>query len=376
MIYAPHMLMIGSAGRDSGKTVLACELIRRFAVRAPLVAVKATVVSGSRGACPRGGRGCGACESLAGDYAVSDDAGAPPRKDTARMAAAGASRTLWLRVRRNALDAGAKALLQAAEPASLIVCESNSLRTTIEPGLFVMVRPNASRRPKPSAAKVARLADLPLTFDGRGFTPGIGEIGISQGRWILRENATAVVLAGGHSSRMGRDKALLDIGGKPLISLICDALRPNFKELIVSCADPARYAFVDAIFARDRAADRGPLMGLLCSLDASSSDLNFVVACDMPAIRLYPARRLLRELRNADAAIPCHPAGLEPLYAVYRRSLRRKVAALLGKGKGDVRSLYATCRTRYVDFSDPTPFRNLNTPEDFDEYLSSFRTSV
>ena len=91
-------------------------------------------------ACPRGGKGCGVCSSLEGEYCITDEVNAPADKDTARLLAAGASKVFWLRTLKTHLHEGFSALLERVEPDSMLVCESNSLRQVVEPGIFLMVK--------------------------------------------------------------------------------------------------------------------------------------------------------------------------------------------------------------------------------------------
>jgi len=97
-------------------------------------------------------------------------------------------------------------------------------------------------------------------------------------------NVSAALLLGGASSRMGRDKSMLPINGRPMIEHICRKLRPHFSQVLISAGDEERYAFLGAPVIPDRVPDRGPLMGIASALGASAHDRNVVVACDMPDV--------------------------------------------------------------------------------------------
>lgn len=162
------MLLLGSAGRNAGKTVAACALIeavkkRRF----PLVALKVTSVDHSAPGCHRGGEGCGAC-SFEGAFVLEEQTDPSSAKDTSRLLAAGADRVFWLRAGRTSLAPGFRAFLSVLNgPAqeSLILGESNSLREVVQPGLFIMLK-NKKEPVKKSAGRVAALADLTLETEG------------------------------------------------------------------------------------------------------------------------------------------------------------------------------------------------------------------
>jgi len=111
MIKLDGMLMIGSAGRNIGKTELACALIKKFGKTTDITGIKVTTIKAKDGQCPRGGRGCGVCSSLDGDFWITEETDSNSHKDTARLLAAGASRVFWLRVMKKRLEEGLAALL-------------------------------------------------------------------------------------------------------------------------------------------------------------------------------------------------------------------------------------------------------------------------
>ncbi|MDR1257482.1 MAG: hypothetical protein LBJ86_07020 [Spirochaetaceae bacterium] len=162
MVKCESLILIGSTGRNSGKTYLAAELIRRFA-RVPVAALKITGFERGGGPCPRGGEGCGAC-NIKGEFCLEEELSDGGDKDTALLLAAGARRVFWLRCLRSALEKGFAAFLERAGAISdsLVICESNSLREVIAPGFFIMIRDSGGGKPKPSAERVAGKADFML----------------------------------------------------------------------------------------------------------------------------------------------------------------------------------------------------------------------
>jgi hypothetical protein len=186
MISIPSLLMIGAAHRNAGKTGFACAVIRRQAAAYPITAVKVTSVEAQQGLCPRGGDGCGTCASLDGAFCLSEEKQTDQPKDTSRLLQAGAVRVLWLRVRREHLADGAAALVEAIPAGTLVVCESNSLRQVIEPGVFLVTRRADDPSVKPSCAAVAHLADRVLVFHGDGWDLSPERVDVEAGRWVLR----------------------------------------------------------------------------------------------------------------------------------------------------------------------------------------------
>ncbi|MEN8255517.1 MAG: molybdenum cofactor guanylyltransferase [Verrucomicrobiota bacterium] len=373
---APHMLLIGAAGRNTGKTEFACTLIRRFSPAQPITAVKITVIRSdeSRGSCPRGGSGCGVCSSLEGEYDITEETNRDGEKDTSRLLRAGANRVFWLRVLDTHMAEGMAALGGHIDPHSPVICESNSIRKAVRPGLFFMVKDKRSAEFKPTARAVADLADRTVLSDGERFDLDPDTISLRNGRWYLREPATAIIMAGGGSTRMGQDKSLLQIEGKPMIQHVCDQLRDHFDEIVVSANDPSKYAFLGLRVVPDRKPDMGPMMGLASTLATTSHELALAVACDIPRIDLNLAHRMLNLASGHDAVAPrvtlADGTHLEPLFAVYRKSTAARMFELLEQGERRIRHLLDTSHVRFIDVeADATP-KNLNTEEDYRAYIA------
>lgn len=165
MPLVPGLLLIGAGGRNSGKTAVACEVIRAWKPRAPIYALKIIGIDEGAGACHRGEKGCGLCKGLASDYEYGEDFGELPEKDTARMLAAGARRAYLLRSRRRCLGRAFDAFLRELPRGAVLVAESNSLRSHVRPGAFAFFSADGfdEREMKPSALAVYRKADVLLT---------------------------------------------------------------------------------------------------------------------------------------------------------------------------------------------------------------------
>jgi hypothetical protein len=155
-----RLILIGSTGRNSGKTFLAAELTRRFSP-VPVTALKVTGIERHGGPCPRGGKGCGAC-SISGDFCLEQELSPNGAKDTSVLLAAGAARVFWLRCLRSALASGFAAFLEQAGKDGIIISESNSLREVVEPAAFIMIHDTEGGSPKPSAQKNASKSDFTL----------------------------------------------------------------------------------------------------------------------------------------------------------------------------------------------------------------------
>jgi molybdopterin-guanine dinucleotide biosynthesis protein A len=368
-IHVPGMIMVGSAGRNVGKTELACALIRRTAPTRDIIGLKITAVDKADGTCPRGGEGCGVCTSLTGPYSITEEAEESEGKDTTRLLQAGAKRVFWLRVLKSDLKEGWLALLDMVGNDAISVCESNTSRNIIQPGLFLMVHNPDKKDYKTSAAAVAHRVDRTLTFDGKTFTPDLENITIVDDSWILKEHASAIVLAGGNSSRMEQDKSMLSIEGLPLIEHVCNQLQPHFDAILVSTNEPDKHAFLGHGTVGDQQTGQGPMMGIKSALEASSHDLNFVVACDIPEVNTNLIHHLLDEADGYDAIVPrSSPDKIEPLFAVYRKSIIPHMEKALSESRRSVKAAFDSAAIKYVDIPSDINLHNLNTPDDYNEY--------
>ncbi len=380
------MLMIGSAGANVGKTELACAILRKFAPKSKIVGVKVTAIQEKNGQCPRGGEGCGVCSSLEGVFCITEEKSRSTGKDTSRILAAGAEKVFWLRVLRTHLAEGLAALLDVIGTDAVSICEANSLRRVIEPGLFLMARGADTRTWKDSARNVKQYADRIVVSDGKAFDLNLDRIELIDGKWRLRRGcdcnskgpktaATAIIMAGGGSGRMGTDKRLLQVDGLPMIEKIRDQLRGHFTRIIISANDPENLKFLDLEVVPDRIPWQGPLMGIASALDASTSELNFVVACDIPHIDIEFVEQMLveAETTGADVVIPITGEGrYEPLFAVYRRSVLEPANKVLAAAGQRITDIFGLCTVKYVDPPKPDSLINLNTRAEYEKFTKQY----
>ncbi len=366
------MLMIGSAGRNIGKTELACALIKKFGNEKDIIGIKVTTIHARDGQCPHGGQGCGVCSSLEGNFIITQETDSSSGKDTARLLAAGASRVLWLRVLRKHMKEGLAGLVDVIGAEAVSVCESNSLREVVEPGVFVIIRSEKPKAWKKSAQQVRRYADRVVTSDGSGFDFDIEEIKLVNGKWGIAPAATAIIMAGGKSSRMDADKSMLLIKGRAIIEVIYEQLRGTFDEILISANDAGKYAFVGAEVVKDKATGQGPLMGIASAMEASGNELNFVAACDIPYIDIGFVKKMLGEAKGADIVIPTDDDGkYEPLFAVYRKSALGAMNEVLKSGKRKIIDVFDLCRVKCIKL-EAKKFTNLNTKTEYEKFLKEY----
>jgi len=364
--------MIGSSGANVGKTELACAFLRKFSKSCDIIGIKVTMIKDKDGQCPRGGKGCGVCSSLEGTYCITQETNSNSDKDTARLLGAGASKVFWLRVLKEHLPEGVTALLDVIGPNTVSICESNSLRQVVEPGLFLMTRSRDSKVWKSSARQVKKYADRIVISDESGFDFDLDQIQLIDGKWALLEKATAIIMAGGSSRRMGTDKSMLLINGRPIIERICEQLRDCFEQILISSNEPDKFAFLGFEIVPDKVPQQGPLMGLASALEVSANELNFVVACDIPNIKLRYVRKMLAEAAGSKADIVIPTTGnekYEPLFAIYRKSTLKIINKVLSSGRRKISDVFALCRVKY--FESGANLVNLNTMAEYEEFCKN-----
>ena len=179
-----------------------------------------------------------------------------------------------------------------------------------------------------------------------------------------------VVLAGGQSSRMGRDKALLPFNGKPLIARAIDILRPHVDELLI-IGDPNKYDGFGPLALADDSPGLGPLGGIVTALRYEWNDRLLILACDMPHVNAnFIGHLKARSDEGFDAVVAQCDGHLEPLAAVYHRSCRAVFSAQLAAGAlklSDAIERVRTCYSQVCPGEEGWPddlFRNINAPSD------------
>ncbi len=175
------------------------------------------------------------------------------------------------------------------------------------------------------------------------------------------------VLAGGMSSRMGRDKALAAYRGAPLVAHIAGEVRDAAGSVVVIGGE-SRIAPLGLPAVGDLTPGCGPAGGILTALEITSAEWNLVVACDMPRITAGFLRELLASAEGSRAAclVPLPPSGRpQPLCAVYRRGCRAEIARALRRGERRLTEIVSAINPFFYNVLDEACFENLNTPRDW-----------
>jgi molybdopterin-guanine dinucleotide biosynthesis protein A len=191
-------------------------------------------------------------------------------------------------------------------------------------------------------------------------------------RW---DQVAAFVLAGGGSTRMGRDKARLELGGEPMVIRAVHLAEPHVASVAV-VAPGDRYAAMEMPVLPDRWPAAGPLGGIATALSTTSADWNLILGCDLPYLTSEWLAWFIPRAMNspAQAVVPESRRGLEPLAAMYHRACAAALTAAVERGvrrvtEGLAEILVERVRAAEWQGLDPSGrlFDNMNTPEDYEE---------
>jgi molybdenum cofactor guanylyltransferase len=184
-------------------------------------------------------------------------------------------------------------------------------------------------------------------------------------------DVTGVILVGGKSSRMGLDKAFLEIEGVPLFERVLHVFRAAFTRTILIGSSAERFAGYCLTLYPD-IYPGSPLGGLYTALVHAGTPYIFISACDMPFPSSAVARYLVSLRDGFDAVVAQSADGYEPLFALYATSCREPARRFLESGNFCIVDLYPGMNVRYVPMAElaglddeERAFVNVNTPEEF-----------
>jgi molybdopterin-guanine dinucleotide biosynthesis protein A len=184
----------------------------------------------------------------------------------------------------------------------------------------------------------------------------------------------ALILAGGESRRMGRDKSLLPFAGTTLVEHIAAQLRPVAREVRISTADVQRHAHLGLELVPDLTPGLGPLMGIASGLRAASRDWTLVVATDIPVLPLALLPQLWALTAETPCVIPQTADGrVQPLFGLYHRRLADEILSFLGRGERRVLDFVAGCGGRILPAPD-VKIANLNNHAEYEGLLKGTST--
>lgn len=183
-------------------------------------------------------------------------------------------------------------------------------------------------------------------------------------------DVAGIILAGGRSRRMGREKPLMKLGGEPIISRVADVLQEVFPEVVVVTNKPAAYDWLGLPMTRDVIPDMGPLGGIHAGLLAISRPRAVVVAADMPFLQSEALQRLAGLGDHQQMVIPYWRGYPEHLHALYPKTCLPQIESCLRAGERRIAALTERVPHLTVPAEKLTPspheiFFNMNTLEDY-----------
>ena len=181
----------------------------------------------------------------------------------------------------------------------------------------------------------------------------------------------AVIFAGGKSSRMGKDKALMPFGGYTSLSQYqYQKLSVLFDKVYLS-AKENKFDFTCKII-EDQHKESSPLVGILSIFTALEADAAFILSVDAPLIDKAIIQKLMQsytENKNCDAIIAQSPNGLQPLCGIYTKSILTLAQKHLNTHNHKLHSLLKNAQVKTVLFEEEKPFTNLNTLKEYEATL-------
>ncbi len=176
---------------------------------------------------------------------------------------------------------------------------------------------------------------------------------------------SAIILAGGKSSRMGQDKGLMIYNGKPLIQYAIDILKPLTNDLIIvsNKADYQAFGYktIDDIYL-----EKGPLVGIYSGLQQINNDWCFVLSCDAPNLTSDILLSLTNNINTSEVIVAEHKTQIHPLIGLYNKSCLSKLKMEIELDQLGLIKAIKKCRYKTVDFSTfpEQIFKNINSPSD------------
>ena len=194
---------------------------------------------------------------------------------------------------------------------------------------------------------------------------------------IFSQDVSIILLAGGKSKRMGRDKCLIKLNGKTLLEHNISKAEKITRNILI-IANQSKYGQFKYPLHKDIYTNKGPIGGIHTGLFHSTTNTNIVIGCDMPNLSLNFLQYMLKSHNvNFQATIPIHLEKIQPLAGVYEKTFLDIHESQIKAGKNKMKDLLRVSDIKYIDISNdlefysPYLFDNVNTVEDLQKYQQS-----
>ncbi len=181
----------------------------------------------------------------------------------------------------------------------------------------------------------------------------------------MEKSGTAIILAGGKSSRMGEDKGLMLFKGKPMIQLILDEVNQIADQILIVTSNPDYLSFGYPLIP-DLVENKGPLAGIVSGLSHSTSTYNWVLSCDIPYITTELLLMLRNEIDDFDVILAKKNQQVHPLIGCYKKDCLGSLNEQLNLGQLKLMHALSSLKVKEfdaVDFEEKC-FQNLNSKAD------------
>lgn len=177
---------------------------------------------------------------------------------------------------------------------------------------------------------------------------------------VHKNNITGIILAGGKSTRMGMDKGFLLLNEKPFVQYSIDALRPLVSEIMIVSDNPNYDAF-ELKRINDITKNSGPVAGICSGLEASSTEYNLVLSCDIPLISSEILQTIIDAIDDTSEIIQVESNGKTmPLIALYKRHVKNTFNKLLEANERRLRIAIKSCHSKSIELKQEHEFCTMN----------------
>jgi len=176
---------------------------------------------------------------------------------------------------------------------------------------------------------------------------------------------TVILLAGGKSSRMGQDKGLMLLNGKPMIEYIIEIAQQISTEIIIVANNDSYLKFNLPVY-KDEFLDKGPLAGIYTGLKNTKTEKNLILSCDVPYIQKELIEFLISNSEKNEITISLFQDKLHPLIGIYAKSCLPVILEQIKLNELKVASLFEKIKTKLLNVNefDSSNFRNINKESD------------
>jgi molybdopterin-guanine dinucleotide biosynthesis protein A len=199
-----------------------------------------------------------------------------------------------------------------------------------------------------------------------------------------RLEITGVLFTGGESKRMGRNKAFLEIGGKPLLERNLEVLDSICREVLISCRESEQYSGYSYQVVADQIKGKGPMGGLYSVLPVAKYDYVFVAACDMPFLNSEAIAYIYERIEDYKLVFPYVRDRIHPLHAFYHKKVLKVVEKRIKEDKLRLFDIADECRHKIMNISEEMEgsmlkemieesFLNVNTPQEWELILQKIQ---